>query len=163
MKFTYRLLEQDNFKKKIRWNAKTRDYETLHLNDSNQTKKEYEEFEKAFSEEHNYSEDDEVWALIEGAEELFDHASFETIIDYYDEALRKKPDNPNLLLSKGDFLFIADQPEESIKLMDKILEIYPHYARALYFKSGVLKSIGKTEEAKECRDRAEKMKDVKRI
>ena len=142
MKFTYRLLEQDNFKKKIRWNAKTRDYETLHLNDSNQTKKEYEEFEQAFSEEHNYSEDDEVWALVEGAEELFDHASFETIIDYYDEALRKKPDNPDLLLSKGDFLFIADKPEESIKLMDKILEIYPHYARALYFKSGVLKSIG---------------------
>ena len=44
----------NNFQKKIRWNAKTRKYETLLLNDSNQTKVEYEEFRKKFFEEYDY-------------------------------------------------------------------------------------------------------------
>lgn len=144
MKFTYRILEQDNFKKKIRWNAKTRDYETLHLNDSNQTKKEYEEFEKAFSEEHNYSEDDEVWALVEGAEELLESASFETIIDYYDEALKTFPDNPVLLYWKGAFLFDCDHMDEALKLMEQVLEINSYQTiSALNIKNHILSISGK--------------------
>ncbi len=54
MKFACKLLEDSNFKKKIRWNAQTREYETLYLNDSNQTKEEYEEFREDFFKEHNY-------------------------------------------------------------------------------------------------------------
>ena len=42
------------FKKMIRWNAQTREYETLYLNDLNQTKEEYEEFRKDFFKEHGY-------------------------------------------------------------------------------------------------------------
>ena len=49
----------NNFQKKIRWNAKTRKYETLLLNDSNQTKVEYEEFRKKFFEEYDYYPGDE--------------------------------------------------------------------------------------------------------
>ena len=51
----------DGFQKKVRWNAGTREYETILLNDSNQTKEEYEEFRKNFFEEHDhYPEDEEV-------------------------------------------------------------------------------------------------------
>jgi hypothetical protein len=46
------------FCKKIRWNAKTREYDTLLLNDSNQTKEEYEEFRKDFFKEHDYYPED---------------------------------------------------------------------------------------------------------
>ena len=49
----------NNFQKKIRWNAKTQKYETLLLNDSNQTKVEYEEFRKKFFEEYDYYPEDE--------------------------------------------------------------------------------------------------------
>jgi len=59
MKFACKLLEDNNFKKKIRWNAQTREYETLYLNDLNQTKEEYEEFRKRFFEEHEYYPEDE--------------------------------------------------------------------------------------------------------
>ena len=52
---------ENKFKKKIRWNAQTREYETLFLNDSNQTKEEYEEFRKDIFEEHeHYPEDEEI-------------------------------------------------------------------------------------------------------
>ena len=61
MKFACKLLEDSIFKKKIRWNAKTREYETLYLNDLNQTKEEYEEFRKDFFKEHDrYPENEEV-------------------------------------------------------------------------------------------------------
>lgn len=43
----------DDFKKKIRWNVRTREFETLYLNDSNQTKEEYEKFSKDFFKEHD--------------------------------------------------------------------------------------------------------------
>ena len=152
------LLEKSNFKKKIRWNAKTRDYQTLYLNDSNQTKEESEEFEKAFSEEHNYSEEDEIFALVEGADELLESESFENIIEYYDEALKKFPDHPVLLYRKGGFLCDADHYEEAIKIMDDILKIDSRYVGALFLKSKILSVIGKTEESNECKDRAEKMK-----
>jgi len=59
MKFACKLLKDNNFKKKIRWNAQTREYETLYLNDLNQTKEEYEEFRKRFIEEHGYYPEDE--------------------------------------------------------------------------------------------------------
>ena len=51
-------------KKKIRWNAQTREFETLYLNDMNQTKEEYEEFRKDFFKEHDhYPEDEKDQAL----------------------------------------------------------------------------------------------------
>jgi len=67
MEFAYKLLKHSNFKKKIRWNAQTRDYETLYLNDANQTKKEYV---KGFLP----TDDKGVWVLVEGANELLQNA-----------------------------------------------------------------------------------------
>lgn len=55
-----RVYRRSIFKKKIRWNAQTREYETLYVNDQNQTKEEYEEFRKDFFKEHDrYPEDEE--------------------------------------------------------------------------------------------------------
>lgn len=54
-----RVYRHSIFQKEIRWNAKTRDYETLYLNDSNQTKEEYEEFRKDFFKEHDHYPEDE--------------------------------------------------------------------------------------------------------
>ena len=112
-----------------------------------------------------YVEDKEVWALVEGVEGLPDDVSFEEVIDYYDNALKIKPDHPVLLYMKGGFLCDADHYEEAIKLMDMILEIDSCYVDALFLKSKILSIIGKTEESKECRDKAEKMKskESKRI
>jgi tetratricopeptide (TPR) repeat protein len=152
------LLEKSNFKKKVRWDATTRGYQTLYLNDLNQTKEESEEFEKAFSEEHDCSEEDEILALVGGADELLESASFEKIIEYYDDALKKFPDHPVLLYRKGGLLCDADHYEEAIKIMDDILEIDSRYVDALFLKSKILSIIGKTEESEECKDRAEKMK-----
>ena len=59
MKFTYKLLGDTDFKKKIRWNAQTREYETLYVNDLNQTKEEYEKFRIDFFKEHDYYPEDE--------------------------------------------------------------------------------------------------------
>ena len=113
--------------------------------------------------EHDYSNDDELWALVDGFDDLPEDASFEMAINYYDDALKIKPDHPVLLYRKGGFLCDADNYEEAIKIMDKILKIDSRYVDALFLKSKILSVIGKIEESKECRDRAEKMKEVKRL
>jgi len=48
-----------DFKKKSRWNARTREFESLYLNDLNQTKEEYEKFRKDFFKEHDHYPEDE--------------------------------------------------------------------------------------------------------
>jgi len=113
-----------------------------------------------YSETHDFTKDDELWNLVDGVDDLPDDASFETVIKYYDDALKIKPDHPVLLYRKGGFLCDADNYEDAIKLMDKILEINSHYVDALFLKSKILSIIGKTEEAKECKDRFEKIKST---
>ncbi len=127
MEFAYKLLEHINFKKKIRWNTQTRDYETLYLNDANQTKKEYV---KGFLP----TDDKGVWALKHGADELLENTvglTFEMMMDYYDEAFKIKPDHPVLLYWKGAFLFDCDNMDEALILMERVLEIDSHHGSAL--------------------------------
>jgi tetratricopeptide (TPR) repeat protein len=106
----------------------------------------------------NFSKDEKLWELVDGVDDLPDDVSFESVIKYYDEALKLKPNHPVLLYRKGGFLCDADHYEDAIKLMDKILEIDSRYVDALFLKSKILSVIGKTEESNECKDRAEKMK-----
>ena len=110
-----------------------------------------------YSETYDFTKDEKLWELVDGVDNLPDDASFERVIKYYDDALKIKPDHPVLLYRKGGFLCDADHYEDAIKLMDKILEIDSRYVDALFLKSKILSVIGKTEESKECKDRAEKM------
>jgi tetratricopeptide (TPR) repeat protein len=109
----------------------------------------------------DYSEDDELWKLVEGVNDLSDDVSVERVIKYYDDALKIKPDHPVLLYNKGDFLFGIDKYEDAMKLMDQIIEIDSNYLNALLLKSWILSIIGKTEESKKYGDRAEKIKSKK--
>jgi len=108
----------------------------------------------------DFSKDDELWKLVDGVDDLPEDVSFERVIKYYDDALQKKPDHPVLLYRKGGFLCDADNYEEAIELMDKILEIDSRYVDALFLKSKILSVIGKTEESKECQNRYEKIKST---
>jgi tetratricopeptide (TPR) repeat protein len=99
-------------------------------------------------------EDSEVWTLLEEIDKLYDsEASFEEIIEHYDNAILKKPNEPYLLYQKGGFLWDTCNFEESIKLMDRVLEIDPQYILALRMKSDCLSQIGKYDEAKKYWDK----------
>ena len=111
-----------------------------------------------YSETSDFSKDAKLWELVDGLDDLPDDASFESVIKYYDEALKLKPNHPVLLYRKGGFLCDADHYEDAIKLMDEILEMDSRYVDALFLKSKILSVIGKPNESDECKDRAEKMK-----
>ena len=113
-----------------------------------------------YSETSDFSKDAKLWELVDGVDDLPDDASFESVIKYYDELLKIKPNHPVLLYRKGGFLCDADQYQDAIKLMDKILEIDSRYVDALFLKSKILSVIGKTEESKECKNRAEKTESI---
>ena len=106
-----------------------------------------------------YTNDNEVWKLVEGVEKLVENnVEFEEIINYFDNALKQKPNDPYILYAKGGFYFDNNNYEEAIKYMDKVLEIEPRYVFALGLKSKILSLLGKIEESKICMDEAEKIK-----
>lgn len=68
-------------------------------------------------------------------------ASFEDIIDYYDNAIKKMPDNTEVLYQKSAFLWDQGKWNDSIMVLNKLLEIEPNHEGALILKNDCLSQI----------------------
>ena len=68
-------------------------------------------------------------------------ASFEDIIDYYDNAIKKMPDNTEVLYQKSAFLWDQGKWNDSIIVLNKLLKIEPEHNGALILKNDCLSKI----------------------
>lgn len=83
---------------------------------------------------------------------------YEESIKYINKALENKPDDINLLITKGSSLFSLKKFEDAIKCFDKVLSIDKDNYYALASKGFLLSNLGKFKEAIEYYDKALKIK-----
>jgi tetratricopeptide (TPR) repeat protein len=89
----------------------------------------------------NISED--IDALNEKGNTLFNQRKYEEAIEYYDKALAIDPNNKEFLNNKANALDELNKYEESIHYYDKALAIDPNYTLAKDNKKSVLEKIPK--------------------
>ena len=76
------------------------------------------------------------------------------IINNYNKALRKQPQNHNLWFARGNFYAEREQYQQAIESYDKAIAIKPDFYRVLLAKGKTLGAMGRDEEALSTLDKA---------
>ncbi|WP_425361148.1 tetratricopeptide repeat protein [Candidatus Tisiphia endosymbiont of Stenodema calcarata] len=79
-------------------------------------------------------------------------------IDYYDLAIKHKPDYAEAYYNKGVALNKLDKLQESIDSLDLAIKYKPDYVKAYYNKGIVLKELGKYSQSEEAFSKAERLR-----
>ena len=95
--------------------------------------------------------------MLEQAYEFVEDGNYSDALKLYDLALKKEPDNINVLIDKGATLQNMGRVKLAIRSYDKALSFSPDNLDALLNKGAALHSDKKYEEAIECYNQALKI------
>lgn len=80
------------------------------------------------------------------ANKLYNSSNYTGAIALYNQALEIDSENPMLYLKRGDSYRKIRKPKEAIKDYDKVLELRPANARALYHRGTLKIKLGQADE-----------------